>query len=129
MGEVERQRIVARAQRAFVDDLARGLRDGDAPSTVRELAEAYMDAGERVATQAFRTEGFGLVQARAVNAALVYCVRERAVVDLLLRYGHLVGRTEVDDVHRRLQELTREVRALRRAVPVTAHRGEETTPR
>ncbi len=103
-----------RSCQAFLQEFAERSARGWAPSTLRQLSDLYMEVAERVFTDAFATEEYTLAQAKAANTALAYRLREQLVADVLLKATPLPSRSEVDEAHRRLYELGKEVKALRR---------------
>lgn len=116
-----------RSYQAFLTELAERSERGQAPATLRQAADLYMQVAERVFADAFATERYTHAQARAANSVLAYRVREQAVADVLLKAGSMPSRSEVDDAHRQIHELRKEVRALRRALhELHAHRAAQT---
>jgi polyhydroxyalkanoate synthase subunit PhaE len=105
-----------RSYQAFLTELAERSERGQAPATLRQVADLYMQVAERVFADAFATEEYTHAQARAANSALAYRVREQAVADVLLKASLMPSRSEVDDAHRQIYELRKEVKALRRAL-------------
>ena len=74
----------------------------------------WTDTAKRVLLEAQRSERFLQTQVAQIRASTELRVAQR---DLVEYYGERFGfptRTELDDVHRTVTELRREVRALRR---------------
>jgi phage host-nuclease inhibitor protein Gam len=45
-----------------------------------------------------------------------YRIQEQAIVEEMMRYGYTATRSEVDEAHRKIHELRREVKALKKAM-------------
>jgi class III poly(R)-hydroxyalkanoic acid synthase PhaE subunit len=97
------------ARRLVAEAVSRRTRlDGQA------IVEALIEGGERAFEVTLDSEEYARAQARFINAAMLYRARERELADVLLRLGHVAGRTEVEEVGRSLHSLRRELRSVRR---------------
>lgn len=109
-----------RASKLFSEELAgRTGADGRAPDSKTQL-QMWTQTANRVLLEAQRSESFLQTQVAQIRASTELRVAQR---DLVEYYGERFGfptRTELDDVHRTLTELRREVRALRRRARVGA---------
>lgn len=74
----------------------------------------WTDAAERALDALHRSDAFAASQARVVAAAVALREVETALVEAWCEARGLPTRREVDDLHRAVAELAREVRALRR---------------
>lgn len=103
-----------RAGKLFSEELAgRTGADGRAPDSKTQL-RMWTETANRVLLEAQRTESFLQTQAAQIRASTELRMAQR---DLVEYYGDRFGfptRTELDDVHRTVTELRREMRALRR---------------
>ena len=50
-----------------------------------------------------------------MNSAMTYRVHEREIVEAFLKFSHLPSRSELDEAHRRIYELRKEVKELKAA--------------
>lgn len=97
------------ARRLVAEAVSRRTRlDGQA------ILEALIEGGERAFEVTLDSDEYARVQARFINAAMLYRARERALADVMLRLGHVPSRTEVEEVGRSLHSLRRELRSVRR---------------
>ena len=71
---------------------------------------------EQVFTDGFRTERYVLAQGQMLNAAMAYRVHEREIIEVFLNLYDLPTRTELDETHRRLYELRKEVKDLKKTI-------------
>ncbi len=106
------RRLVAGAWRAAFDALTRDLAarpEGDPLALHRRwIAEA-----ETALSALQRSDAFAESQARLVNAAVALRETEVALVEAYCEARGLPTRREVDDLHRAMAELRREIAALR----------------
>jgi hypothetical protein len=75
-----------------------------------------------------RSDEFLAAQRRLFEALLSSRIRERDVIEILAQLFDLPTRTEMDDVHRTLHAVKRELRALRRALGGAKARGDVPVP-
>jgi class III poly(R)-hydroxyalkanoic acid synthase PhaE subunit len=83
---------------------------------VRKLLFLWVEVVDHTFTKVFRSEEYIRLQGQLVNAATAYRLREREIVDAFLKASHLPSRSELDEGYRRIYELRKEVKELRKAV-------------
>lgn len=98
---------------------------GEAITSFRELFDLWVDMGERSYAGLFSTEGFAQVQGRMVNAAMVYELRQREVLEEVQNLMNLPTRREIDQVHRHVHDLRIEVRYMKRDMAALRRVNEE----
>ncbi len=84
--------------------------------SVRDLMRLWIDAADRSFDDLFRDDTYAKVQGRFVTATMKYRIEEQKVFDEMMKYGYIATRSEIDEANRRVYELRREVRALRKAL-------------
>lgn len=89
---------------------------GEPVPGVRKLLFLWVEVVDHTFTKVFRSEEYIRLQGQLVNAATVYRLREREIVDAFLKASHLPSRSELDEGYRRIYELRKEVKELRKAV-------------
>jgi class III poly(R)-hydroxyalkanoic acid synthase PhaE subunit len=89
---------------------------GEPGPGVRKLLFLWLDVVEQAFTGVFRSKEYLRIQANLVNTATAYRLREREIVDAFLKTSHLPSRSELDEAYRRIYELRKEVKDLRKAV-------------
>jgi class III poly(R)-hydroxyalkanoic acid synthase PhaE subunit len=101
--------------------LSKRASDGNPVSSLKELSAFWTLETDRVMEATFASEPYAKVQAQMLNTAMRYQKIEREIADGMLKGSHLASRTELDDAYRAIQELRRELRAMRREMD--AHKG------
>lgn len=101
---------VERLMRELVE---RGER-GETVTSFKDLFDLWVDTAEKTYFDLFSTEGFAELQGRAMNAAMVYRLREREIMEEFLRAFDIPTRSEVDQIHRQVYDLRIEVRYAKR---------------
>ncbi|MBE0616762.1 MAG: hypothetical protein IH608_02385, partial [Proteobacteria bacterium] len=89
---------------------------GEKINTFRALFDLWIATAEKTYFEIASTESFAEIQGKLVNAAMQHRVRERELMDAVVKSMHLPTRRELDDAYRHLHDLKNEVRALRREV-------------
>lgn len=82
--------------------------------SLHDLLQHWTSVADRELEAAFGGEPFLEAQRRMFNAAMRYRLHEQQIVEMSLKNSHLPTRSEVDEVHRNLYELRKEVKALRK---------------
>ena len=90
---------------------------------MRKLLFLWVEVVDHTFTKVFRSEEYIRLQGQLVNAATAYKLREREIVDAFLKASHLPSRSELDEGYRRIYELRKEVKELRKAVQGNQSRG------
>ena len=100
----------------FQEDMI-GLAEKDEKiNNLRDFVLVWTRGAEKVFTDAFQTERYVLAQGQMLNAAMKYRVHEREIIEVFLRLYDLPTRSELDETHRRIYELRKEVKALKKAI-------------
>ena len=69
---------------------------------------------ERIFLDAFRTERYTLAQGKLLNSTMQYRMAQGRVLEEYLEMFGLPTRSEIDEAHRRIYELRKEVKALKK---------------
>lgn len=105
-----------RAFKKFQEDMI-GLAEKDETiDNLRDFVLLWTRGAEKVFTDAFQTERYVLAQGQMLNAAMKYRVHEREIIEVFLNLYDLPTRSELDETHRRIYELRKEVKALKNAI-------------
>lgn len=86
------------------------------PDDLRHLLYLWTDTVDEALLEVFRTEEYVRLQARLMNTAMAYRTHEQAIVEAFLKIGHVPSRVELDEAHRRIYDLRKEVRQLKQAI-------------
>ncbi len=100
----------------FGQDIIAQAEQNQTTDSVRDLILLWTRGAEQVFTDAFRSEKYVLAQGKLLSASMTYRQREREIVEVFLRMYDLPTRSELDEAHRRIYELRKEVKQLRKAV-------------
>ncbi|HET6522300.1 MAG TPA: poly(R)-hydroxyalkanoic acid synthase subunit PhaE [Geminicoccaceae bacterium] len=113
------------AYQTFQADLQRAAAEGKSVGSGRELLERWTATANATLLKAQRDDDFLAAQRRLLEAVLASRTREREIVEAQAEALGLPTRTEMDDVHRTLQEVKRELRALKRQLAAEAAAKED----
>jgi hypothetical protein len=97
---------------------------GKALSQPKEALKLWLDVANRTLLETHRSERFLAAQAELLCHGMDFLLAERGMVEALVEPAGLPTRTELDEVHRSVQELKRRVRTLEKAAarpPATVH--------
>jgi polyhydroxyalkanoate synthase subunit PhaE len=104
----------AEAYNDLYGDLNAAAAKGEPVHAGRELLERMLAVFNRKMQEAQRSDDFLASQRKLLEAFLLSRVREREVIEIVASAFDLPTRSEMDDSHRSMHDLKREVRALRR---------------
>jgi class III poly(R)-hydroxyalkanoic acid synthase PhaE subunit len=104
------------AFKKFSQDLLAKAQADEKITSVRDLTLLWTRGAEEVFTQNFRSEAYVLAQGKVLNASMEYRLHEREIIEEFLKIYDLPTRSELDEAHRRIYELRREVKVLKKAV-------------
>ena len=108
--------IWRRAFEKFFQELLSLAEKGETIDTLRDLILLWTRGAEEIFTEAFRTEPYVLAQGKMLNAGMAYRNRERVIMESTLSIYDLPTRSELDETHRRIYELRKEVKTLKKAL-------------
>ncbi len=95
-------------------DMMQRSQQGNPITSLNELVRVWTSAADQGLEQVFRSAPYLEAQRNFVNAAMQYRLRERDIYETFAQLSHVPTRTEVDEAHRNIYELRREVRALKK---------------
>jgi len=98
----------------FMEQLVALAEQDEKITSVRDLTLLWTRGAEEVFTDVFRTEKYVLAQGRMLNAAMEYRIHQRAILETYLNAYDLPTRSELDEAHRRIYDLRKEVKALKK---------------
>jgi class III poly(R)-hydroxyalkanoic acid synthase PhaE subunit len=91
--------------------------ENDKPiESIRDLARLWIGAADRSFDKIFRSEAYSKAQGQFVSDYMTYRIHEQAVMEEMMRYSYVATRGEVDEAHRNIHQLRREVRSLKKAL-------------
>lgn len=124
----EYQAVVAETWEAafkqFGEDLAALAEKGEKIENVRDLVTLWTRGAENIFLEAFRTERYTLAQGKFLNANMQYRISQRRIMEKYMEAFDMPTRSEVDEAHRRIYELRKEVKALKKQLNQMQAQGE-----
>lgn len=82
----------------------------------RQFLQVWSSAFDKVFAQTFGTEDGLQVRGKFLNAAMTYRLQQQQIVEVFLKMSDLPIRSEVDEMHRSIYELRKEVKSLKKAL-------------
>jgi class III poly(R)-hydroxyalkanoic acid synthase PhaE subunit len=118
----EFQALLAQTWTRVFEEMTRELgAEHEAPiTTPRALARLWIAVADRVFSDVFNSDTYIERQARVINAATDYRIKEREIADVALKGSHLASKSELDETSQALHALSKEVRAVRREINALA---------
>jgi class III poly(R)-hydroxyalkanoic acid synthase PhaE subunit len=104
----------ARVPERFMSELISLPDEGRPIESLQQLLYAWLEVGDRVFLEEFRSDEYLQAQSGLLSKAMSYRLRERDIVEDFLRLNHLPTQTEVDEIHRTVYELRKELRAVKK---------------
>lgn len=105
------------ASQRFAQEFQAAAQAGKAPNRPKDALKLWLDVANRTLLETHRSERFLTAQAELLRHGMDFLLAEREVVEALVEPAGLPTRTEIDEVHRSVQELKRRVRTLEKAAP------------
>ena len=105
----------AEANQRFTAELNRLAAAGTAPRQPEDALKLWLDIANRTLLETHRSERFLKAQGELLRQGMDFLLGERALIEGLVEPAGLPTRSEIDEVHRSVQELKRRVRSLEKA--------------
>lgn len=83
---------------------------------IKDIILLWTRSAEQVFTEIFRSDKYVLTQGKLINASMAYRIRERTILEELFKLYDLPTRSELDEAHRRIYELRKQVKTLNKAL-------------
>ncbi len=100
----------------FIHDLIRLMESGEMLESVRDLLNRWSAVADNSFKQSFLTADYVRAQSRLVETVTQYRQRQRTVNERFMELFDLPTRAEIDEAHRRIYELRKEVKSLKREI-------------
>jgi class III poly(R)-hydroxyalkanoic acid synthase PhaE subunit len=105
-----------RAFEEFIRNLIAQAEKGETVQNLRQLLFQWIDVIDQMFAKHFRSEEYIKLQGHLLNTAMAYRLREREIVEAFLKTSHVPYRSEMDEAHRRIYHLRKEVKELKKAL-------------
>jgi class III poly(R)-hydroxyalkanoic acid synthase PhaE subunit len=111
---------MAKAVEATIDRLAELKAKGEKITTVRGLMKLWFTSADGTLMHVFNSPEFLAIQNEMTTANNEFRIRQRALLEDVFQTLDIPTRSEIDDAYKIIQDLKREVRALKKTVHATA---------
>lgn len=102
------------------DELMRELAASEGKSRTiqnwRQFLQVWSTLFDRVFAETFRSQDTVEIQGKFLNAALTYRLHQQQLMEVFLKMNDLPTRSEIDEVHRSIYQLRKEIKSLKKAV-------------
>ncbi|HEY9903287.1 MAG TPA: poly(R)-hydroxyalkanoic acid synthase subunit PhaE [Candidatus Sericytochromatia bacterium] len=104
-----------KASEEVMRELASTQEKGEMVQNWQQLLQVWSSVFDRVFAQTFRAENGLEVQGNFLNSALTYRLYQQQLIEVFLKMYGLPTRSEVDEIHRSIYELRKEIKSLKKA--------------
>ena len=118
--------ISAKAFNAIIEEMVSLSQNGENMNNYQALIQRWISVADGVFVEAFRSPEYIRAQGKLLSAGMLYRKREEALQELFLESRGLPTRTEVDETHRDIYELRKELRSLKRELKSLREQKSET---
>ena len=103
-----------------MEKMAAKASEGESPKTARAALELWIDVADATFTDVFKTEAFSRAQSALVNASMALKKHRRALIEDMLIANDMPTRREVDEAHRMVYALRKELKAIKRQLKASS---------
>jgi class III poly(R)-hydroxyalkanoic acid synthase PhaE subunit len=100
----------------LVREMAALSEKGGTISTIRDLLLLWGQVADRVFIKTFQTDEYVQIQGQFLNAAMAYRIQQREIMEIYLQANDIPTRSEVDEAHRNIYELRKEIKVLKKQI-------------
>jgi class III poly(R)-hydroxyalkanoic acid synthase PhaE subunit len=104
-----------KASEEVMRELASTQEKGEMVQNWQQFLQVWSSVFDRVFAQTFRAENGLQVQGNFLNSALTYRLYQQQLIEVFLKMYGLPTRSEVDEIHRSIYELRKEIKSLKKA--------------
>ncbi len=98
----------------LLGNLGKLAQEGDAVESVRDFLNRWATTADEAFKQTFLTKPFAQAQSHLVNTVMMFRQKQLHLSDSIMKLYGLPTRSELDEAHRRIYELRKEMKALKR---------------
>lgn len=96
--------------------LASSQEKGETLQNWRQFQQVWSRVFDQAFAQTFRSENALEIQGKFLNAAMTYRLQQQQLMEVFLKMNNLPTRSEVDEIHRNVYELRKEIKSLKKAL-------------
>jgi class III poly(R)-hydroxyalkanoic acid synthase PhaE subunit len=97
-------------------ELASFTEKGETLQNWQQFLQVWSSVFDRVFAQTFRSADALEVQGKFLNSALTYKLHQQQLMEVFLKMYDLPTRSEVDEIHRSIYEMRKEIKSLKKAL-------------
>ncbi|MEW5856644.1 MAG: class III poly(R)-hydroxyalkanoic acid synthase subunit PhaE [Cyanobacteriota bacterium] len=96
--------------------LASSQEKGETLQNWRQFQQVWSRVFDQAFAQTFRSQDALEIQGKFLNAAMTYRLQQQQLMEVFLKMNNLPTRSEVDEIHRNVYELRKEIKTLKKAL-------------
>ena len=108
--------VWVRAFEELLRELVSSEGKGETIQNWQQFLQLWSSVVDRVFAQTFRSEDALEIQGKFLNAAMTYRLHQQQLMEVFLKMNDLPIRSEVDEVHRNIYELRKEIKSLKKSL-------------
>ncbi len=89
---------------------------GETLQNWRQFLQVWSRVVDRVFAETFRSSDALEIRGKFLNAAMTYRLQQQQLIEVFLKMNDLPIRSEVDEVHRSIYELRKEIKSLKKSL-------------
>ncbi len=105
-----------KASEELMWELASSQEKGETLQNWQQFLQVWSSIFDRVFAQTFRSEDALEVQGNFLNSAMTYRLYQKQIMEVFLKMYDLPTRSEVDEIHRSIYELRKEIKSLKKGL-------------
>lgn len=106
----------AAAFRALMEKLVVKAQEGKSVESLRELVDLWVEVADSKFFDLFHSDEFAALQGKYLNSSMALKRTQRELLEIWLRANDLPTRSDLDEAHRELYNLRKEVKALKKSL-------------
>jgi class III poly(R)-hydroxyalkanoic acid synthase PhaE subunit len=108
--------VWVRAFEELMRELVSSQEKGETVQNWRQFLQVWSSVVDRVFAQTFRSEDALQIRGNFLNAAMTYRLHNQQLMEVFLKMNDLPVRSEVDEIHRSIYELRKEIKSLKKSL-------------
>lgn len=109
------------ASEAYLQKLLELAQTGEVPSNQNALLTLWVEVADDLFIELFHSERYAEIQSRYVNSSMALRQQQRELTEIMLRMNDLPTRSDLDEAHKNIFQLRKEVKALKKALDNVSH--------
>jgi class III poly(R)-hydroxyalkanoic acid synthase PhaE subunit len=105
-----------KASEELMRELASSEEKGETVQNWQQFLQVWSSVFDRVFALTFRSEDAVEVQGNFLNSAMTYRLYQQQLMEVFLKMYDLPTRSELDEIHRSIYELRKEIKSLKKAL-------------